>query len=184
MRLIKQLDGPMRDENVEIYWRYFADISCIGGYTCRRNIGHLIFFSPNILEWPKTLISGLDIGLAQPNSHFPTSTTQQPNVHCTPTSHPPLQCLNNPFWCNELSMWDCKNWNFEKARENPRKWNLGDLNPNDLLIIPHQHQPTNQPCFIWQDVHILCIYICTLLTLNILTIYINKYYKLYTYIIN
>ena len=106
------------------------------------------FFLPKYLRMAQNSYNRLDTGLAQPNSHSPTSTTQQPNVHCTPTSFAPLQCLNKPFQYNELSMWDCKNWNFEKARENPRKWNLGDLNPNDLLIIPHQHQPTNQPCFI------------------------------------
>ena len=56
------------------------------------------------------------------------------------------------------------------------KWNQGahDCPPT----------PTDQPCFIWQNEDIICMYVCALLVLNILIIYINKYYKLYTYIIN
>ena len=89
----------------------------------------------------------------------PTQPTppHQPNVRCTLARLPSLQSLNTPFWCNDLLMWDCKNLNFEKV----------------LMVVHQHHRPTM--------LHLTNMYIYII---SIKYIYKNKYYKLYTYIIN
>ena len=124
-----------RDENVEIYWWYFADILCIGKLrhdTCIGNIGATIFpiklpFFADISVIHRYFH---DISVVAPmyrcpitpfffsqnsfNWPRPNSRSCQPSASlaCTACLWALLHSKDTPFWCYGLSMWDSKKWNF------------------------------------------------------------------------